>query len=170
MSLAYHREWEIPVRIARIFNTYGPRMRRGDGRAVPTFIGQAIEGKPISVHGDGSQTRSLCFVDDLVEGFIRLLKAGPDGQPVNLGNPQEVTVLRLAEMIRAAAGSGSEIVFSERPVDDPEKRCPDIALARELLGWEPKVPLIEGLGRTVDWCRRQWPVVQPYLVAKPTSS
>jgi dTDP-glucose 4,6-dehydratase len=155
MAAAYRRAHGIPVRIARIFNTYGPRMRRHDGRAVPTFIGQALEGAPLTVHGRGTQTRSLCNVDDLVEGIWRLL--GVDLQdPVNLGNPEEVTVFQLAEMIRAAAGSDSDITFAERPVDDPEIRSPDITLARARLGWEPGIPLAEGLKRTVAWARDAW--------------
>jgi nucleoside-diphosphate-sugar epimerase len=155
MAAAYRRAHGIPVRIARIFNTYGPRMRRHDGRAVPSFIGQALEGSPLTVHGRGTQTRSLCYVDDLVEGIWRLL--GIDLQdPVNLGNPEEVTVLQLADMIREAAGSDSDISFSDRPVDDPEVRSPDITLARARLGWEPKVPLTKGLVRTVEWARNAW--------------
>ena len=136
------------VKIVRIFNTYGPRMRRDDGRAVPTFMAQAVRGERITVHGDGSQTRSLCYVDDLVEGIWRLLRSDLPG-PVNLGSRQEVTVLELAELVRSVAGSASEIVFVDRPVDDPEVRCPDTTLARTRLGWEPVVPLAEGLARTM---------------------
>jgi dTDP-glucose 4,6-dehydratase len=154
--MAYHRVHGIPVRIGRIFNTYGPRMRRADGRAVPTFIAQGLAGEPITVHGDGSQTRSLCYVDDLVEGIVRLLIAGGVTGPVNLGNPHEVTVLSLAERIRDLTGGGSEIRFVDRPVDDPERRCPDTSLAREVLGWAPAVALEEGLDRTVRWCRASW--------------
>jgi dTDP-glucose 4,6-dehydratase len=155
MAAAYRRAHEIPVRIARIFNTYGPRMRRHDGRAVPSFVGQALEGSPLTVHGRGTQTRSLCYVDDLVEGIWRLL--GADLQdPVNLGNPEEITVLRLAEVIRDTVGSASEITFAERPVDDPDVRSPDITLARAQLGWEPAIPLTEGLKRTVAWARDAW--------------
>jgi dTDP-glucose 4,6-dehydratase len=155
MTMAYRRVHGIGVRIARIFNTYGPAMRPGDGRAVPTFVAQALAGEPLRVHGDGSQTRSLCYVDDMVEGFWRLLNTDLQ-DPVNLGNPEEVTVLRLAEMIRDAAGSRSDISFTERPVDDPERRCPDITLARERLGWEPQVPLADGLKRTIEWAREAW--------------
>jgi nucleoside-diphosphate-sugar epimerase len=155
MAAAYRRTHGISVRIPRIFNTYGPRMRRRDGRAVPTFIAQALAGEPLTVHGRGEQTRSLCFVDDLIEAFWRLL--GSDLQdPVNVGNPEEVTVLQLAEIIRDAVGSHSEVVFIERPVDDPEVRSPDISVARSHLGWEPQVPLAEGLKRTVAWAREAW--------------
>ena len=155
MAAAYRRIHGIPVRIARIFNTYGPRMRRGDGRAVPTFVAQALAGQALTVHGVGTQTRSLCYVDDLIEGFWRLL-ASDVQDPVNLGNPEEITVLRLAETVRDAAGSSSEISFVDRPEDDPEVRCPDITVARERLGWEPQVPLTEGLKRTVEWAREAW--------------
>ena len=154
--MAYHREHGVPVRIARIFNTYGPRQRSGDGRAVPTFIGQALLGEPITVHGDGSQTRSLCFVDDTVEGFLRLLQCDGVTGPVNVGNPEEVTVLQLAERIRLLAGSDSPIVFRGRPQDDPERRCPDIRLPQALFGWSPRVSLSEGLERTIAWCRTAW--------------
>ena len=153
LTMAYHRTCGVPVRIARIFNTYGPRMRRGDGRAVPSFVSQSLNGQPMTVHGDGSQTRSLCFVDDTVEGFIRLMDCPGVEGPVNIGNPQEVTVLELATLIRELADSTSLIVFTGRPVDDPERRCPDITRARELLGWTPRVDLRDGLERTIDWCR-----------------
>jgi dTDP-glucose 4,6-dehydratase len=155
MTMAFHLVHGVPVRIGRIFNTYGPRMRREDGRAVPTFIDQALRGKSLTVHGDGSQTRSLCYVDDLVEGLWRFLSADLTG-PLNLGNPEEVSVAELADLIRQAAGSASAVEFIERPVDDPEVRCPDISLARAKLGWEPRVPLAEGLSRTIAWARRAW--------------
>ena len=155
MTIAYHRTHGIPVRIMRIFNTYGPRMRRRDGRAVPNFIDQALLGEPLTVHGDGSQTRSMCYVDDLVEGIWRLLHADTTG-PVNLGNPAEISMRALATEIASLAGSQSEVIFTERPADDPEMRRPDITLARELLGWEPSVPLEEGLARTIDWARSAW--------------
>jgi dTDP-glucose 4,6-dehydratase len=155
MASAYRRAHGIPIRVARIFNTFGPSMRRDDGRAVPTFIDQALSGRPMTVHGTGSQTRSLCYVEDMVEGFWRLL--GSEVQdPVNLGNPEEVTVLELAEAVRDAAGSDSEVVFTDRPVDDPEVRCPDISVARDRLGWEPAVSLRDGLKRTVAWAREAW--------------
>jgi dTDP-glucose 4,6-dehydratase len=155
MAAAYQRAHGVPTRIARIFNTFGESMRRDDGRAVPTFIAQALSGEPLTVHGTGEQTRSLCFVEDMIEGFWRLL--GSDEQdPVNLGNPEEVTVLGLAEAVREAVGSESQIAFTERPVDDPEVRCPDITVARKRLGWEPRVPLRDGLKRTVAWAREAW--------------
>ena len=155
MTMAYHREHEIPVRIARIFNTFGPRMRRRDGRAVPTFIAQALKGEPLTVHGDGSQTRSLAYVDDTIEGFWRLINARITG-PVNIGNPEEVKVLELARLIAEVAGSSSDVVFEPRPVDDPEVRRPDVELARRELGWEPTVSLRDGLVRTVEWAREVW--------------
>ena len=154
-AMAFARTHGVPVRIVRIFNTYGPRMQRRDGRAVPTFIDQALAGEPITVHGDGTQTRSLCYVDDLIEGFWRILNADLQG-PVNLGNPEEVTVRELAEVVRDAAGASSEIRFVERPVDDPERRRPDISRARDELGWEPAVTLREGLERTIGWARETW--------------
>jgi dTDP-glucose 4,6-dehydratase len=155
LTMAYHRVHGLRVRIARIFNTYGPRLRRGDGRAVPTFVSQTLRGEPITVHGDGSQTRSLCYVDDLVEGLWRLLGSDLVG-PVNLGNPEEVTILELARRVRSVAGSTSDVVFTGRPTDDPEVRCPDITLATEELGWAPEVPLDEGLERTLNWARAAW--------------
>ncbi len=156
LAMAYHRTHGIPVRIARIFNTYGPRMRRRDGRAVPTFIDQALNGAPLTVHGDGSQTRSLCFIDDMVEGIWRLLGSDAAAAPVNLGNPEEVKVLDLARTIASLAGSRSEVVFTERPTDDPEVRCPDISRAASLIGWTPKIPLRDGLQRTIEWAATAW--------------
>jgi dTDP-glucose 4,6-dehydratase len=155
MTMAYHRTHGIPVHIIRIFNTYGPRMRQRDGRAVPNFITQSLRNEPITVHGDGSQTRSLCFVDDLIEGIYRFLLSDEIG-PMNIGNPAEITVLRLAETIRDLAGGQAEIEFVERPVDDPERRRPDISLACSVLGWEPQVELEVGLGKTIDWAREHW--------------
>ncbi|MGH2661196.1 MAG: UDP-glucuronic acid decarboxylase family protein [Actinomycetota bacterium] len=155
MAMAYHRVHGIPVRIARIFNTYGPRMRAHDGRAVPTFITQALRGEPLTVHGDGLQTRSLCYVEDLMEGLWRLLESSVE-EPMNLGNPEEVTVAHLAELIRTLAESSSEIVFTKRPEDDPQVRCPDIGRARSELGWEPKVSLRPGLEQTIAWVREAW--------------
>ncbi len=152
-TMAFHRARGVPVRIIRIFNTYGPRMRRHDGRAVPTFIDQALRAEPITVHGDGSQTRSLCYVDDLIEGIWRFLHADLTG-PVNLGSTEEVTMAELAELIRSLTGARSPIAFTERPVDDPENRRPDTSLARDRLGWTPQIPLREGLSKTIAWIRR----------------
>jgi len=151
-TMAYHNHHGLETRIVRIFNTYGPRMRRRDGRAVPAFLGQALAGEPLTVFGDGSQTRSLCYVDDLVDGIDRLL-ASDHPLPVNIGNPDEITMLELARTVRDLCGSRSEIVFEPLPVDDPRRRRPDIGLARSLLGWEPRVPLEEGLTRTIAWWR-----------------
>lgn len=151
-TMAYHRVHGMPVRIIRIFNTYGPRMRRQDGRAVPAFIDQALRGEPITVHGDGSQTRSLCYVDDLIEGISRVLHAELTG-PINLGSTEEVSMSQLAELIRSLAGTGSPVVYTERPVDDPEMRRPDASLARDLLAWEPQIPLRDGLAKTIEWMR-----------------
>ena len=152
LTLAYHRTHGVPARIARIFNTYGPRMRPDDGRAIPTFVGQALRGEPLTIHGDGSQTRSFGYVDDIVDGLHRLLLS--DCQtPVNIGNPGECTVRELAEQVIAACGSDSTIRFVPAPPDDPARRRPDITLARARLGWEPSVALAEGLARTVAWYR-----------------
>jgi dTDP-glucose 4,6-dehydratase len=156
MAFAYHRTWDVPIRVVRIFNTHGPRMRRRDGRAVPTFIDQCLAGRPITVHGDGNQTRSLCYVDDLIEGFIRLLAYDGPAMPVNIGNPGEATVLQIAQIIKRTMNSDSEIVFEPRPIDDPQNRQPDLTRARELLGWEPQVTLENGLRRTVEWCVENW--------------
>ncbi len=153
MTMAYHRHHGVDTRIARIFNTIGERMRPDDGRAVPAFVTQALRGEPLTVHGDGSQTRSIGSVSDLVEGIWRLLASDIAG-PVNLGNPEEVSVLELAKMVLRVAGVASEIRSVERPEDDPSVRRPDIARARELLGWEPKVGLEEALERVVAWFRR----------------
>jgi len=151
-AMAYRRSHAVDTRIIRIFNTHGPRMQVSDGRAVPNFMAQAIRGEPITVYGDGSQTRSLCYVSDLVRGVILNLERG-DEMPVNLGNPHEVTVLQLAETIVRLTGSKSQIVYRELPVDDPKQRQPDITRARKLLGWEPEVPLEEGLKRTLEYFR-----------------
>jgi dTDP-glucose 4,6-dehydratase len=151
-AMAYHRAHDVDTRIVRIFNTHGPRMQVLDGRAVPNFMAQAIRGEPLTVYGDGSQTRSLCYVSDLVSGVIAALEKG-DELPVNLGNPQEVTVLELAETIVRLVHSKSEIVHRELPIDDPKQRRPDITRARTLLGWEPEVPLEDGLRRTLEYFR-----------------
>ncbi|MEK7364970.1 MAG: GDP-mannose 4,6-dehydratase, partial [candidate division NC10 bacterium] len=152
MTMAYHRFHGLDTRIARIFNTYGERMRIGDGRAIPTLITQALRGEPLTVYGDGSQTRSFCYISDMVEGIWRLMEA-PVNEPVNLGNPKEMTVRELAERIVALSGSKSAIVFKPLPVDDPKVRQPDITRARTLLGWEPRVDLDEGLALTLKWFR-----------------
>ncbi|MGH3376173.1 MAG: UDP-glucuronic acid decarboxylase family protein [Actinoallomurus sp.] len=152
LTTAYRRHKDVDTAIVRIFNTFGEYMRPDDGRAIPTFIGQALRGEPLTVAGDGSQTRSVCYVDDLVEGIVRLLGSGRSG-PINIGNTHEMPVLELAGLIRGLAGSDSEIHFVERPVDDPAVRCPDITLARTLLGWEPRVPVAVGLERTIRWFR-----------------
>jgi dTDP-glucose 4,6-dehydratase len=151
-AMAYRRSHAVDTRIIRIFNTHGPRMQVSDGRAVPNFMAQAIRGEPITVYGDGSQTRSLCYVSDLVRGILAVLERG-DEMPVNLGNPHEVTVLQLAQTIVRLAGSKSEIVHRDLPVDDPKQRQPDITRARKLLGWEPQISLEDGLGRTLEYFR-----------------
>jgi dTDP-glucose 4,6-dehydratase len=148
LVMAYHRQQGVNTCIARIFNTYGPRMRPHDGRAIPTFMRQALEGKPITVFGDGSQTRSFCYVDDLIRGLFLLATSG-EHLPVNIGNPSEMTLLELAEAVIRATGSESEIVFEALPVDDPQVRQPDITRAKQILGWEPEVGLEEGLRRTL---------------------
>ncbi len=152
MAMAYHRVHGLEVRIVRIFNTYGPRMRLRDGRVVPNFMSQALLGKPLTVYGDGGQTRSFCYVSDLIDGIYRLLLSDAQS-PVNIGNPHEMTILEFAERIKAVTGSPSPIVFEPLPVDDPKTRQPDISLARKLLGWEPKVGLDQGLERTVAYFR-----------------
>jgi dTDP-glucose 4,6-dehydratase len=152
MTMAYRRYHRVDTAIVRIFNTHGPRMRPSDGRAVPTFIRQALAGEPLTVAGDGGQTRSIQYVDDLVEGTVRLLQSGHSG-PMNIGNPHEVSILELARTIRDLVGSASDVVFVPRPEDDPTVRQPDIALARETLGWEPRIALEEGLKRTIGYFR-----------------
>ncbi|MEW6582560.1 MAG: UDP-glucuronic acid decarboxylase family protein [Actinomycetota bacterium] len=149
LTMAYHRQQGVDTHIVRIFNTYGPRMRPNDGRAIPTFMRQALADKPLTVFGDGGQTRSFCYVSDLVDGLWRLIRSDYHG-PVNIGNPGEYTILELAERVRAAVGSSSEIVFEALPQDDPTIRQPDITLARELLGWEPTVSLDDGLALTLS--------------------
>jgi len=152
ITMAYHRTHRIDTRIVRIFNTFGPRMRLNDGRAIPAFIGQALRGAPVTVFGDGGQTRSFQYITDLIDGLWRLMQA-PVNDPVNIGNPQEMTLLELAKRIIRLTGSRSEIVFRPLPVDDPKVRQPDITQARSRLGWEPRVDTDEGLRRTVDWFR-----------------
>jgi dTDP-glucose 4,6-dehydratase len=149
LTMAYHRQQGVDTAIVRIFNTYGSRMRPHDGRAIPTFLRQALANRPMTVFGDGSQTRSFCYVSDLIRGIIALAESGYH-QPVNIGNPDEYTLLELAETVRDVTGASSEIVFEALPEDDPKQRQPNIELARELLGWEPEVSLREGLQRTIE--------------------
>ena len=155
LMMDYHRKNQVDVKIARIFNTYGPRMAVNDGRVISNFIVQALKGKDITVYGDGVQTRSFCYVDDLISGLIRLMET-PDGftGPVNLGNPQEFTIIELAQTIIRRTGSRSKIVFQPRPSDDPAQRKPDISLAGEVLGWQPRVALDEGLEKTIAYFRK----------------
>lgn len=150
LTMAYHRSHDVDTRIVRIFNTYGPRMRLFDGRVVPTFIRQAIKGEPLSIYGDGSQTRSFCFVSDLVDGIFKLSLCDYH-EPVNIGNPIEMTVQRFAELILEITGSKSEIVYEPLPVDDPRQRRPDISLAKDMLGWEPIVSVEDGLRMTINY-------------------
>jgi len=154
LTMAYRREYDTNTAIARVFNTYGPRMRIGDGRAVPAFLDAALRGDRLPIHGDGSQTRSLCFVSDLVEGLLLLLVSEESG-PINLGNPEEVTVLRLAEVIAVEAGGSVNFEFRTRPVDDPSRRRPDITLAQWKLGWTPRIDLAHGIKQTVRWYRER---------------
>jgi dTDP-glucose 4,6-dehydratase len=152
VTMAYHRTHDIDTRIVRIFNTYGPRMRPRDGRVVSNFIVQALAGEPVTIYGDGSQTRSFCYVDDEVEGLYQLFMRG-DAQPMNIGNPDEFTVRQLAEIVIELTGSSSPIVFQPLPVDDPRVRRPDITRARTVLGWEPRVPVRDGVARTIAYFR-----------------
>jgi UDP-glucuronate decarboxylase len=154
LAMAYHNEHRVETRIVRIFNTYGPRMRLHDGRVVPAFISQALKHRPVTVFGRGSQTRSFCYVSDLIEGIYRLMMS-PCDQPVNIGNPAEMTVLEFARAIIRATGSRSKISFKPLPQDDPRQRRPDITRARKILGWAPQVPLAEGLVKTIDYFRRK---------------
>jgi dTDP-glucose 4,6-dehydratase len=152
MTVAYHRYHDVDAKIVRIFNTYGPRMRVRDGRAVPNFIGQALTGEDVTVYGDGAQTRSLCYVSDLVDGVIRLMLSNAN-DPINIGNPQELTIEQIARTILRLTGSSSRIVYRDLPVDDPKVRKPDITRATTILGWSPKVGLEEGLGQTIEYFR-----------------
>ena len=154
MCFAYHRERGLPVRIVRIFNSYGPRLRAGDGRVVSNFIVQALQGQPLTVYGNGEQTRSFCYVDDTVEGLLRMMEADVEG-PINIGNPVEHTVLELAELVLRLTGSRSKIERRPLPADDPRRRRPDITLARDTLGWEPRVSLEDGLRATIDHFRHE---------------
>jgi UDP-glucuronate decarboxylase len=151
----YHRENRVDIRVVRIFNTYGPRMHPNDGRVVSNFIVQALRGEDLTIYGDGQQTRSFCYVDDLIEGFIRLMRQTETVGPVNIGNPGEFTMLQLAELAIQLTGSQSRIVHLPLPADDPKQRRPDITLARRILGWEPQVPLEEGMRRTIEYFRTQ---------------
>jgi dTDP-glucose 4,6-dehydratase len=150
LTMAYYRQQGVDTAIVRIFNTYGPRMRPNDGRAIPTFMSQALADRPLTVFGDGSQTRSFCYVDDLVRGLVLLVESGVH-EPVNIGNPSEMTLLEMAKTVVDLTESRSEIVFEALPVDDPQVRQPDITRARDLLGWEPEVELRDGLRETIDY-------------------
>ncbi len=154
MTVAYRRFHEVDTKIVRIFNTYGPRMRIKDGRAVPAFISQALLNEDVTVFGDGQQTRSFCYITDLVDGIIRLMLSKETG-PINIGNPQEMTIEQIARTIIEMTGSKSQIIYKPLPTDDPKVRQPDITLAQTLLGWEPKVPLDQGLGRTIDYFKQK---------------
>jgi dTDP-glucose 4,6-dehydratase len=154
MTMAYHRYHGVDTHIVRIFNTYGPRMRLKDGRALPNFVYQALTGRPVTVYGDGRQTRSFCYVSDLIEGIYRLSQSD-EHEPTNIGNPQEITILEFAERVRALTGATAPIVFKPLPQDDPKQRCPDIGKARRLLHWEPKVDLGEGLRLTLAYFQEQ---------------
>jgi dTDP-glucose 4,6-dehydratase len=150
LTMSYHRLHGLPVRIVRIFNTYGPRMRADDGRALPTFIMQSLRGEPLTVHGDGSQTRSFCYIDDMVDGILRAA-AADFVEPINLGNDEEVTIRRVAEEVVELTGSRSKIGFVSRPENDPERRCPDLTRARQVLNWRPTTPRRDGLARTIEY-------------------
>ncbi len=154
MTMAYHRYHGVETRIARIFNTFGPRMRLDDGRVIPNFIGQALRREPLTVYGDGTQTRSFCYIDDLIEGIYRLLFSD-EVEPVNLGNPSEMRIIDLAHLINEMTGNDAGVVFKPLPPDDPKLRRPDITKARRVLGWEPKVSLEEGLRHTIEWFGKQ---------------
>jgi UDP-glucuronate decarboxylase len=158
LATAYAEHHGVQIRIARIFNTYGPRMREDDGRVISNFVTQALRNEPLTIYGDGSQTRSLCFYTDLIEGLVRLMARPRDPGPVNLGNPEELTVREIAEMVRDLAGSSSTIDYRPLPSDDPTRRRPDITKARRVLGWEPKVPASDGIARTIEYFRTRFPV------------
>jgi dTDP-glucose 4,6-dehydratase len=154
LTMAYHRHHHLDTRIVRIFNTYGPRMRLNDGRALPNFVFQALSGQPLTMYGDGRQTRSFCYVDDLIEGIFRLMMHVGEHLPVNIGNPQEITILEFAERIRKHFDNAPQIIFKPLPQDDPKRRCPDISKAKRLFGWEPKIGLEEGLQRTLAYFKQ----------------
>jgi len=155
LTMGYHRHYGLDTRIVRIFNTYGPRMRLNDGRALPNFVYQALSGKPITVYGDGKQTRSFCYVSDLIDGIYRLMLS-QEHFPVNVGNPLEITILEFAERVRGYFPKAAPMVFEPLPQDDPKRRCPDIRKAQRLLGWEPKVQLADGLRQTIDYFQTQY--------------
>jgi dTDP-glucose 4,6-dehydratase len=155
MTMAYHRAHGVDTHIVRIFNTYGPRMRLNDGRALPNFVYQALRGDSITVYGDGKQTRSFCYVSDLIDGIFKLMLSD-EHEPTNIGNPQEITILEFARRVRELLGAKTEIVFNPLPVDDPKQRCPDISKAKRLLHWEPKVSLDDGLRLTLDFFKKQY--------------
>jgi dTDP-glucose 4,6-dehydratase len=159
-TMAYHRKHRVDTRIVRIFNTYGPRMRMNDGRALPNFVYEALSEQPITVYGDGKQTRSFCYVSDLIEGILRLLDSR-EHLPVNIGNPHEITILEFAERIRALTGGKTELVFRPLPQDDPKRRRPDISKVRNLLGWEPKVSLDQGLRLTLEYFQKKFAEGRP---------
>jgi UDP-glucuronate decarboxylase len=161
LMMDYHRQNRVDIRIARIFNTYGPRMALNDGRVVSNFIVQALRDQPLTIYGDGSQTRSFCYVSDLIEGLIRLMEQDDLMGPVNLGNPHEITMLELAQVITDLTGSRAGIEYRPLPPDDPVKRCPDITLARTRLGWQPQVPFQEGLNLTIDYFRQRLAATKP---------
>ncbi|MDQ3638649.1 MAG: SDR family oxidoreductase [Actinomycetota bacterium] len=169
ITMAYHRHHRVQTRIVRIFNTYGPRMRPDDGRMVPNFIRQALAGEPLTVYGDGTQTRSVQYVDDLIEGVFRLMGSA-ETRPVNVGNPKERTVREIAELVIEVSGSQSDLVHGPLPEDDPKQRCPDITRAREVLGWEPRVSAGQGLQKTLEWFtdRRDSPGTSPAGAKGPT--
>jgi dTDP-glucose 4,6-dehydratase len=152
ITMAYHRMHKLDTKIVRIFNTYGPRMRHNDGRVVPNFIDQALQGKALTVYGTGRQTRSFCYIDDLIDGILRLMFS-KENLPINLGNPHEFTIMQLVKLVLKLSGSKSKVVFRELPQDDPQQRQPDISQARKLLDWQPVVPLEDGLERTISWFR-----------------
>lgn len=154
MTIAYHKAHGVNSHIARIFNTFGPRMRLNDGRVVPTFIYQALRGEDLTIFGDGSQTRSFCFISDLIEGIYKLINSDIH-EPVNIGNPHEMTIMEFAHLITKLTDSPSKIIYRPLPIDDPKKRCPDITKAKKLLNWEPKVPIEEGLKITIDWYKKR---------------
>jgi dTDP-glucose 4,6-dehydratase len=154
LTMAYHRYHGVDTKIVRIFNTYGPRMRPNDGRAIPTFVPQALKNEPITIFGDGTQTRSFCYVNDLVEGIYRLLLSDINN-PINIGNPHEMTIKEMAETILKVTGSNSKLIYKPLPVDDPKVRQPNISRAKKLLEWEPRVGLEEGLNKTVEWFKMQ---------------